>query len=365
MKIAYIIEWGIYEHSGVLRKITGQIAEWESDGHEVIPVIITPRQNKKPLISGRHFYSRFASLVPISFLANYLNKIFTISRVQTFLDDIKSDIVYTRQNIWYPGLDTLLAQHCSIMELNSDDVKELSALGGIKAWIYFYGREKLLAAVSAFVSVSHEISKLYADFKKPMITIGNGFCFNESDHQAPKPMDWTRPPNVVFVGTPNQPWHGTDKILTMAEKLPEFQFHIAGSQNTLSAAPPNLTFHGYLDQEGLNRLYESMDIGVGTLALHRIGMSEASPLKTREYLAHHLPMVVGFVDTDLDGQEFVLNIGNYQNNVVFHIKEIRGFVLEWTSKGFRADPFFHLIDYKQKEKKRLDFFRDILTKKHD
>jgi hypothetical protein len=51
------------------------------------------------------------------------------------------------------------------MELNSDDVKEISGLRGIKPWIYFYGRERLLAAASVFVSVSDEIRDLYEDLK--------------------------------------------------------------------------------------------------------------------------------------------------------------------------------------------------------
>jgi hypothetical protein len=37
----------------------------------------------------------------------------------------------------------------------------------------------------------------------------------------------------------------------------------------------------------------------------------------------------------------------------------------WTLKGFNAAPYFHLIDYEQKEKKRLDFFWTVLTKNGD
>lgn len=33
---------------------------------------------------------------------------------------------------------------------------------------------------------------------------------------------------LFFIGTPNFPWHGIDLIEKIAEKLPEFEFHIGG-----------------------------------------------------------------------------------------------------------------------------------------
>ena len=64
---------------------------------------------------------------------------------------------------------------------------------------------------------------------------------------------------IVFVGTPGQKWHGIDKIVYLANKLPENKFHIIGpekediSQLNLKI-DNNIIFHGYLDQIKLENI---------------------------------------------------------------------------------------------------------------
>ncbi len=366
MKIAYIIEWDIYEDSGVLKKINSQINEWRLNGSSAYPVLISPKRKKKSLIDGKLFTSAIIRILPNGFIANYLNKITTINKVSSYLKELNPDIVYIRQNIWYPGLDKVLSRYDSVMELNTDDVKEIKLLGGVKPTIYFYGRNKLISSIQGFVSVSEEIAQLYKKFKKPIVTIGNGITIEKGQSlKKDNRYAGNNIPQIIFVGTPNQPWHGIDKILLMAEHLSEFSFHIVGCQNSFQCQVKNIEFHGYKNSQQLKELYQSMDIGIGTLALHRKGMHEASPLKTREYLLNNLPMIVGFTDTDLDGQDFILNIGNYENNVTDNIDNIRTFVQEWKRKSLDASPYLPLIDYKEKEKKRLSFFRSLLHEVRD
>lgn len=45
---------------------------------------------------------------------------------------------------------------------------------------------------------------------------------------------------------------------------------------------------------------------IGTLALHRKNMTEASPLKTREYLAHGFPVIIGYKDTAFYNQNQIM-----------------------------------------------------------
>ena len=44
----------------------------------------------------------------------------------------------------------------------------------------------------------------------------------------------------------------------------------------------------------------SSNVGIGSLSLFKVNLKEASPLKTRDYLARGLPVVVGYHDTDLE-----------------------------------------------------------------
>src|SRR5207249_11205578 len=82
---------------------------------------------------------------------------------------------------------------------------------------------------------------------------------------------------------------------------------------------------------------------LGSLALHRNGMNEASPLKVGTYLACGLPVIIGYRDTRFpDGAPFLLNIGNHENNVGSSIPRIESFV---RSKSTRLNSSHVSISY--------------------
>ena len=91
-------------------------------------------------------------------------------------------------------------------------------------------------------------------------------------------------------------------------------------------------------------------------------MQEQSPLKSREYLAYGLPMVVPYTDTDLDDLDcdFLLKIPNREDNVQTHASTIRDFACRM--RGRRADRSLIAarVDSGRKEIQRLSFFAEIL-----
>lgn len=93
-------------------------------------------------------------------------------------------------------------------------------------------------------------------------------------------------------------------------------------------------------------------------------MEEASPLKTRESLAHGLPTVLAYTDTDLDraALDFLLKIPNKEDNIQTHAHAIREFA--YRMRGCRADraALRSLIDAGQKEVARLAFFEELLRR---
>jgi len=258
--------------------------------------------------------------------------------------------------MWCPGIDKLLSNFTSIMELNTDDLNEIKLFPKVNQYIYLYGREKIINSVKGFVSVSYEIEKLYKKNNKPIITISNGYDIS----QVPKfEKTINKRKQVIFVGSPNQPWHGVEKIVYLAKMLKEFDFHIVGPVLNLSEKIANLKLHGYLAKKDLFELYKKMDVGIGTLSLYKKRMQEASPLKVREYIAFRLPVILGYKDTDLDGKEYVLNIGNYENNVIDNIKKIKNFINNSDKLSKEINP--KIISYEDKEKSRLKFFKRIIS----
>ena len=353
MRIAYILEWDISCDSGVFNKVLSQAKVWISKGHNVKIYAITPNKRNDKLEDYIQQYSNNLKFMNSS-LKTYINKILSIKKVEKDLNIFSPDIVYIRQPIWYPGIDKFLLKFNSIMELNTNDLNEIKLLPKIKQYIYLYGREKIINSVKGFVSVSYEIEKLYKKYNKPIITIANGYDIS----QIPKfEKNMNKRKQIIFVGSPNQEWHGVEKIIYLAKMLKEFDFHIVGPILNLPEKIDNIKLHGYLSKKELFELYKKMDVGIGTLSLYKNNMQEASPLKVREYIAFRLPVILGYKDTDLEGKGYVLNIGNYENNVIDNIDKIRKFINISDKLYEKISP--EIISYENKEKKRLEFFKSV------
>ena len=361
MKIAYILEGNFYQDSGILRKVKGQIKEWEKGGAKVYPIIIASKRSEKMLLDGQHFYSKIAAFIPITPVKSHLNKVWSLRKVNNYLAAITPDIVYIRQTTWCYGLDNLLSKQNSLMELNTNDVSEIAHAGLLKRKLYLWGREKLIHSVKGFVSVSYEIEKLYVKYKKPIVTIANGIDFSTiARTQKIK----NEKPQVVFVGSPRQAWQGIEEFVTMARLIPQADFHLVGPELDTTEIPANLKPYGYLGKDELTKLYQKMDIGVGTLSLHKKKMDEASPLKVREYLAYALPCIIGYQDTDLNSgelPEFILNIENKPDNVREHIEEIEAFIEKYKSYSVDLEIIKKIISTQYKEQARTDFFQQMTT----
>jgi len=71
---------------------------------------------------------------------------------------------------------------------------------------------------------------------------------------------------------------------------------------------------GMKSKQEISELLQSCHIAVGTLALYRKSMTEASPLKVRECLMLGLPMIIGYEDTDVNTDDrfkpFVFSVEN-------------------------------------------------------
>lgn len=120
---------------------------------------------------------------------------------------------------------------------------------------------------------------------------------------------------LAFVCSYFSPWHGLDLLLDSLESYISspcsrvIKLHIIGevafAELDRIAASDRLSsicnVAGYLDGDQLERLLSCCDAGIGSLALWRKGLREASTLKVREYLARGLPVLSGHQDPSLPG----------------------------------------------------------------
>jgi hypothetical protein len=102
------------------------------------------------------------------------------------------------------------------------------------------------------------------------------------------------------------------------------------------------------------------DVAIGTLALYRKDMGEASSLKVREYLARGIPTIVGYADTDFpEAPPFILRIPNAPDAVRTSMPDIRAFVERSLGTRVPREAVAHL-DVSVKEAARLAFLREVV-----
>ncbi len=356
MKILYLSDTELDAMSGIAQKILMQSNEWQKLGHNITLLSLESlsffslrgeRLNEPMITVQRRGWKIFVHLILSTWR---LNKI---------LKKQEYDIVYMRYRLYAPFLKYALKNALQVVEINTDDINEYRFSSRL---LYLYNkffRNLFLRAVDGFICVSHELQKKFKYLGKPSIVIGNGI---NTDMYAFVSSTSTPRPSLVFIGSPNQKWHGVDKIISLAEKLIEFDFHIIGMDGENKA---NLFFHGYLSVDKAKHFVKNQDIGIGTLSLYENKMSEASPLKTRQYFSHGLPVIYAYDDTDIDDVEaFVLKLPNTKTNIEENIEEIRPFVLSvYHDNKFRqlARAFAEeKLDVSVKEDQKIEFFDMIL-----
>jgi glycosyltransferase involved in cell wall biosynthesis len=294
-----------------------------------------------------------------------INRIRAMGRMIEAIRRFQPDLIYLRYSIYVYPAHRLMDIAPVVEEINTDDLTQHEGLG----WIYsFYNRLTrgiFLRRVRGLVTVSRElaVSSAVAPYQKPTRVLANG-CELDKFHELPAPSN--NIPHLIFMGSPGYPWNGVDKLVDLACRFPDIHIDIVGydTLSGLEPLPDNLTLHGYLSRREYQQVLANADVAISSLALHRKKMEEASPLKSREYLAFGLPLVVAYADTDLDGMDcdFLLRIPNKEDNIQTHAQTIRDFA--YRMRGCRADREFlkKYIDANQKEAMRLSFFEDLLQK---
>jgi glycosyltransferase involved in cell wall biosynthesis len=360
MRIAYVsLQWPRTRDSGVGKKIQSQLAAWNARGHKARLFMHSAKYEPlSDLIDAEHFFY-FAS----GKLRTEINRIAAMRRMIAAIRQFQPDLIYLRYSIYvYPG-HQLMGIAPVVEEINTNDLTQHEGLGGLYSLYNRLTRGIFLRRVRGLVTVSRELaaSPAFACYRKPVRVIANG-CRLEDFPELPAPANET--PRLVFIGNPGYPWHGVDKLVDLARRCPDVQIDVVGYDELpgLESLPGNLSLHGYLSMQEYQQVLAQADVAISSLALHRVQLEEASPLKSRECLAFGLPLVVAYADTDLDQADcdFLLKIPNKEDNIQTHAQAIRDF--GYRMRGRRVDRDFlkKTIDAHPKESSRLSFFEELL-----
>lgn len=354
MKIAYILYHDIATNSGVTKKIKDQVEQWRKNGHEVQIYAIIPREGSSILEARQYLVT-----------SPWKDRIFKNCDILHDLENFNPDIVYYRYDIWTRTLSKILHKYNVITEFNTLDVHEFLLLFKERRTIrslliylaYRLLRGLILKNVKGIVAVTKEIADDFsvAKYQKKTAYIPNGINLNE--YQTIKNPEYSQSRiGLFFMGTPNQPWHGVDIIEKLAMYLPQYDFHIAGMYK--ERLVPNLYWHGYLQKDDYIKILKQCHICVGTLALYRNNLTEACPIKVREYLAYGYPTIIGYNDTSFlnSNPDFLF----YLKPSLDNIDEMVNFI-EKNKKRVVLHDEIKTISTEYTEKQRLLFFEAIIN----
>ncbi|MDP9482824.1 MAG: glycosyltransferase, partial [Chloroflexota bacterium] len=337
-----------------LQKVAGQTDQWRAAGHGVRTFILT-RDPDDPWTErvGDAVVRRYGG--PMSRIRALIG---LVEAVRAF----EPDVVYLRWDLFYPPMLRFPRRAPLVIEINTDDVAESAIGSGLRLRYNALTRGILLRRARALVFVTSELSAKpsFARFKATHRVVTNGI---DLAAYPSLPAVEGPVPRLAFVGTAGQPWHGLDKLVALAYRRPDWRFDIVGMTTdawATQAPPANVSWHGALDRAQVVEVLATADVGVGTLALHRKSMTEACPLKVREYLAVGLPILYGYTDPDADDLgRYALRIENTETNVIDALDAIDAFVTQ--SRGVRVprSAVGHL-DVAVKEGQRLALFDELV-----
>ncbi len=347
LKIAFCVNWGSGRHSGIFRKVAAQAAAWKSLGADVALFVTTSPDGLADWSALGQ--TAFATSAP----ARALSRLRAREAAAKAARDWQPDVVYVRHGLMYPGLLRLARALPLVIEVNGDDLAEAVRLGPAHRLVTKLSHGLGLRAASGLVFVTHELAERqsFSRYGRPAIVLANGIDLNSVPPAPPS----SGSQRAIFIGHPHTPWHGTDLLLGLAARLPEWRFDLVGPDPAdLPTAPVNVTAHGLLDAESYRGMLAAADLAIGSLAMHRAGITEGSPLKVREYLAAGIPTVIAYRDTDFPGgADFLLQLPADLAHADTLIPE---FARRWAGRRIpRSD--VALLDVAVKETARLRFLK--------
>jgi glycosyltransferase involved in cell wall biosynthesis len=239
----------------------------------------------------------------------------------------KDDILYFRYPFPSLKLTRILKKPrtCRIaVEYQSIEPLEFRVRG---EWIFFLIDRILGSPIRKYsdviVGVTGEITRYELKRSgmpdKKHITMGNGFEVSSVRVRTPPPFN-QRELSVLSVADV-QHWHGIDRIITGIASYSgpvSITLHIAGNGAEIPSLKrlveekgvrDKVIFHGFVSGTALDTLFDQSHIAAGSLGIHRIGLSEASILKAREYCSRGIPFILACSDPDFpEGFPYVRSV---------------------------------------------------------
>ena len=198
--------------------------------------------------------------------------------------------------------------------------------GYFQTWQEKYYAKKIFQYAHSGIAVTYEIANYEMSRCKTyhVSVITNGIEIEPCHLRILHPFNGNELNMFMLLGA-GASWHGIDRIIKSLEcykgeknitldligHLSELDLKLI-SESTVKNQITVITSVNAID---LNDLLNQYHIGIGTLSVYKKSLNEATPLKTREYVARGFPIVLGYTDTDIvNHSEFEMYCYQVPNN---------------------------------------------------
>jgi hypothetical protein len=324
INVVYIYLGNYHQESGVTKKLSGWFNAF--DKQKISWKLFALSSNvEKEEVKGENY-----NFLPMNYLTEPKQ---LYNRLSSFVSENKADVYLFRYPLANRHLYKLCKNHKQVftIEHNTKELPEVwhQAFFWVRKFkvrptpsylklIYktlvvsvfeewYYGK-KVLSLARNGIAVTNEISKYelsrYSNYHCKVVA--NGIDTTEVKYFNRQFTEGEILNIVIIVDAPVA-WHGIDLILESINKYNgnrKFELVIIGSiseaDKVIAQKVKQVNYVGYLQNTEREVYFQNAHIGLGSFALYRKKLNEASTLKVREYLASGLPVCIGHKDTDIE-----------------------------------------------------------------
>lgn len=355
MKVAYVIPFDVSSSDALRPRLLERVNLWNEYGVETHLIACVADSH-----ADRLFYDSLPCRVS---LAEGLHPQLATRHIPRLVDSAALDIVYARYGLPTPGLARVSKAHPTVLEVHSDDLLESKNRSlPFRAIVHAF-RDMVLRNAEGIVFVDPDLmeAKAFGAYSPRRCAIPNGILLDadKSARLRSKDNRSLRPQLVLVVGS-NETWQGLDKLAELARLCPMLDFHVVGDAVRQESMSDNVTIHAQMRAEDLHEFLVGMDVGIGNLALERIGRRRPSPLKIRDYIRAGLPCILAHDDPDLNmNDSTLLNLG-YDFRVTSAVAD-RVTTFSQSLSGARvSSSVANAVSLQRKERARIEFMADVL-----
>jgi len=318
MHLIYLHMYGGNPSSGVNKKIIAQANNLHDTGIDFKLVLISGINNNYPNFDFIDFQEiNHTTLCKSKLMKSVIRQLHARKYIKNIVKySTNNTILYLRYPLplFLTPFDIPKKKNCKVvLECNSIEIEEQKKQKiPFKYLLEILFGKSYRKNVDAIIGVTDEITHYQitrsGQLNKPSLTIGNGFAVESVPvRQIPHYTD--KEFHILCVANVSH-WHGLDRLLqglAIYSETPNVVLHIAGGGaelptlqkmvNELGIAN-QVVFHGFLTGNALNTLFDQCHIAVGSLGIHRKGLTQTSELKAREYCARGSPYVIAVSDPD-------------------------------------------------------------------